>query len=545
MGHSTGGLIISLWAHARRDAGVVDGLVPQQPVLRPQRPLGGAPTPRGRRLPAGPPARRTASCRSALGTVYGESMHAEHRGEWTLRPGLEAARRVPGPGRLAQRDPHAASGSCAPGWTSRCRCCWPARPAASGAPSGTTRPPWPTRCWTSSTWSAGRPGSAGTSPSPASTAACTTSRSPAPPYARRSSTRSAGGPRRSSAPGPRPRPTPPRRATPKPDATAPGSARREPASGRRPAPRRGRLTRPSPAPASAAAASAAPGGTRAARIRSKVATGCPPAPGQHQTQAVQPNSPVGVDLHAEDRCADVAGGQLGGDPDGVPVPDDPFDRHLQRPRPVVATPSASTKAEPGSAPIRATTSGPAAIASGTGWVRHRQPPLGRVLVQPVGGQDRHADIGEMPPARRDLGGGHASGATSAGSVTLGRRPSSPPGRTGQIVGGQQVLPRLPTVGPVEEGGAEAPVLGRRPRTGRMARPTSWQSSEATSFSVSGSSSTSRGYGPPPGRPRRNPDADRPPFRATLIGDAARGHPFPRLPGGAAVPSWRDTHATRP
>ncbi|GAB3943960.1 hypothetical protein GCM10027614_33380 [Micromonospora vulcania] len=63
MGHSTGGLIISLWADARRDAGTVDGLVLNSPffdlnapwaVRRPSRP-----PPHG--WAAG---RRTASCRS-------------------------------------------------------------------------------------------------------------------------------------------------------------------------------------------------------------------------------------------------------------------------------------------------------------------------------------------------------------------------------------------------------------------------------------------------------------------------------------------------
>ncbi|MFC0503032.1 alpha/beta hydrolase [Micromonospora costi] len=82
MGHSTGGLILSLWAHARRDAGVVDGLVLNSPffdinapwVVR--RPLAAAVSRLGRRAP-----HRVLPF--GLGTVYGESIHADHRGEWS------------------------------------------------------------------------------------------------------------------------------------------------------------------------------------------------------------------------------------------------------------------------------------------------------------------------------------------------------------------------------------------------------------------------------------------------------------------------------
>ncbi|MFC8848415.1 MULTISPECIES: alpha/beta hydrolase [unclassified Micromonospora] len=82
MGHSTGGLVISLWAHARRDAGIVDGLVLNSPffdinapwVVR--RPLAAAVSRLGRSAPRRP-------LPFGLGTVYGESLHAEHRGEWT------------------------------------------------------------------------------------------------------------------------------------------------------------------------------------------------------------------------------------------------------------------------------------------------------------------------------------------------------------------------------------------------------------------------------------------------------------------------------
>ncbi|MDM4720427.1 alpha/beta hydrolase [Micromonospora sp. WMMA1363] len=82
MGHSTGGLIISLWAHARRNAGLVDGLFLNSPffdlnlpwVLR--RPGAAAIA----RLAHSAPKRVV---RPGLGTVYGESIHADHRGEWS------------------------------------------------------------------------------------------------------------------------------------------------------------------------------------------------------------------------------------------------------------------------------------------------------------------------------------------------------------------------------------------------------------------------------------------------------------------------------
>ncbi|TDB78405.1 alpha/beta hydrolase [Micromonospora sp. KC721] len=82
MGHSTGGLIVSLWAHARRDAGLVDGLVLNSPffdlnvpwLLR--GPLAAAACRLGRRAP-----HRVLPL--GLRTVYGESLHAAHRGTWT------------------------------------------------------------------------------------------------------------------------------------------------------------------------------------------------------------------------------------------------------------------------------------------------------------------------------------------------------------------------------------------------------------------------------------------------------------------------------
>ncbi|MGN9812664.1 alpha/beta hydrolase [Micromonospora sp. BQ11] len=83
MGHSTGGLIVSLWAHARREAGVVDGLFLNSPffdlnlpwVLR--RPGAAAVA----RLARSAPKRVV---RPGLGSVYGQSIHAQHRGEWTF-----------------------------------------------------------------------------------------------------------------------------------------------------------------------------------------------------------------------------------------------------------------------------------------------------------------------------------------------------------------------------------------------------------------------------------------------------------------------------
>ncbi|MCO1599144.1 alpha/beta hydrolase [Micromonospora sp. RHAY321] len=82
MGHSTGGLIISLWADARRDTGTIDGLVLNSPFFdlnapwAVRRPLAAAASRLGRRAPH-------RILPFGLGTVYGESIHADHRGEWT------------------------------------------------------------------------------------------------------------------------------------------------------------------------------------------------------------------------------------------------------------------------------------------------------------------------------------------------------------------------------------------------------------------------------------------------------------------------------
>jgi alpha-beta hydrolase superfamily lysophospholipase len=81
MGHSTGGLLATIWAHARRDAGIIDGLLLNSPffdINAPwlvRRPLAAAVT----RLGRGAPHRVLPF---GLGTVYGECLHADHRGEW-------------------------------------------------------------------------------------------------------------------------------------------------------------------------------------------------------------------------------------------------------------------------------------------------------------------------------------------------------------------------------------------------------------------------------------------------------------------------------
>ncbi|SCL41699.1 Lysophospholipase, alpha-beta hydrolase superfamily [Micromonospora pallida] len=81
MGHSTGGLLAAIWAHARRDAGIIDGLLLNSPffdINAPwliRRPLAAAVT----RLGRGAPHRVLPF---GLGTVYGECIHADHRGEW-------------------------------------------------------------------------------------------------------------------------------------------------------------------------------------------------------------------------------------------------------------------------------------------------------------------------------------------------------------------------------------------------------------------------------------------------------------------------------
>jgi alpha-beta hydrolase superfamily lysophospholipase len=80
-GHSTGGLIASLWAHERRRDGVVDGLFLNSPFFDfntnwvRRRPLLAAVSAVGRRAPY-----RVVPL--GMTTVYGESISAQHRGEW-------------------------------------------------------------------------------------------------------------------------------------------------------------------------------------------------------------------------------------------------------------------------------------------------------------------------------------------------------------------------------------------------------------------------------------------------------------------------------
>jgi alpha-beta hydrolase superfamily lysophospholipase len=80
-GHSTGGLIVSLWAHDRRHTDTVDGLFLNSPFFDfnaswfVRRPLVAAVAKTGR-------ARPYRIVPLGLPTVYGQSLHAEHRGEW-------------------------------------------------------------------------------------------------------------------------------------------------------------------------------------------------------------------------------------------------------------------------------------------------------------------------------------------------------------------------------------------------------------------------------------------------------------------------------
>jgi alpha-beta hydrolase superfamily lysophospholipase len=81
MGHSTGGLITSLWAHDRRDTGVVDGLLLNSPFFDfnaswfVRRPLVAAVARAGR-------ARPYRVVPLGLPSVYGQTLHADHKGEW-------------------------------------------------------------------------------------------------------------------------------------------------------------------------------------------------------------------------------------------------------------------------------------------------------------------------------------------------------------------------------------------------------------------------------------------------------------------------------
>jgi alpha-beta hydrolase superfamily lysophospholipase len=81
-GHSTGGLITSLWSHTRHGQGVVDGLFLNSPFFDfnvpwvVKRPLMAAVVGVSGRTPY----RKIPT--ASLG-LYGESLHTDHRGEWT------------------------------------------------------------------------------------------------------------------------------------------------------------------------------------------------------------------------------------------------------------------------------------------------------------------------------------------------------------------------------------------------------------------------------------------------------------------------------
>jgi alpha-beta hydrolase superfamily lysophospholipase len=81
-GHSTGGLITSLWSHSRQGQGIVDGLFLNSPFFDfntswlVKGPLMAATIAATRRTPY----RRIPT--SSLG-LYGQSLHSEHRGEWS------------------------------------------------------------------------------------------------------------------------------------------------------------------------------------------------------------------------------------------------------------------------------------------------------------------------------------------------------------------------------------------------------------------------------------------------------------------------------
>jgi alpha-beta hydrolase superfamily lysophospholipase len=83
-GHSTGGLVTSLWAHARRTAGVVDGLVLNSPWLDLAEPW-------HLRVLASPLIQLLGrfapmyAIRPTSSTAYGESLHKDYHGEWDYR----------------------------------------------------------------------------------------------------------------------------------------------------------------------------------------------------------------------------------------------------------------------------------------------------------------------------------------------------------------------------------------------------------------------------------------------------------------------------
>ena len=102
-GHSTGGLITSLWAHARRDDAIVDGLFLNSPFFEFNLP----PLTRraaGSTLSALARAKPMAKIAMGGGT-YGRSLHSDHLGEWTFDTAWKPIARVPGPVRLGRCHP--------------------------------------------------------------------------------------------------------------------------------------------------------------------------------------------------------------------------------------------------------------------------------------------------------------------------------------------------------------------------------------------------------------------------------------------------------
>ena len=84
IGHSTGGLVTSLWSHARRANGVVDGLVLNSPWLELAEPW----TSRVLASPLIQLLGRVApmfALRPTSSTAYGESLHKDYHGEWDYR----------------------------------------------------------------------------------------------------------------------------------------------------------------------------------------------------------------------------------------------------------------------------------------------------------------------------------------------------------------------------------------------------------------------------------------------------------------------------
>jgi alpha-beta hydrolase superfamily lysophospholipase len=80
--HSTGGLITSLWAHARRDANLVDGLFLNSPFFEFNVP----PQQRRTALPTLAALSRLRPMAKVVmkGGAYGQSIHSDHFGEWTF-----------------------------------------------------------------------------------------------------------------------------------------------------------------------------------------------------------------------------------------------------------------------------------------------------------------------------------------------------------------------------------------------------------------------------------------------------------------------------